>query len=192
MAPTYTLAGGNMKKPLTFKSSRKDRKPKISTFLTVLLLLFVVSGCGLAFIDGPAAGWESSSDLETIALTQPCTNSKGLVAVDGIVSALFLATGAAWTQNDEWDEYGFDVLTNSSKNENAAYSFAVGAIPLTGAIVGNKRVNECRQFNAKLLEQRRGNGRFSVTSADEDNPITTTSWIESLGASPLPKTPYKK
>lgn len=173
-----------MTKPLTFKLSWKDSEPKMSSLLIILVLLPIVSGCGLAFVNAPPTGWESSSDLETIALTQPCTNSKILVAVDGVLGAGYVAQGALYTQDDIWYV--------ENKNALAIGSFVLGGIGIASAVSGNRKVNECRQFMVSLAEQRRGDERLSATSIDQDYSTTSRSWIESLGTSPLPRIPYKK
>ena len=173
-----------MKKPLTCKFSWKDSELKMSSLLIILVLLPIVSGCGLAFVNAPPTDWETSSDLETIALTQPCTNSKILVAVDGILAAAYAAQGVVYTTQDIWWE--------PNKNEMAIASFALSAVDIAGAVVGNRKVNECRQFMASLAEQRRGNERLSTTSVDQDYSTTSTPWIESMGNSPLPKIPHRK
>ena len=59
----------------------------IRATLSVLLLVPFLSGCGLLFVNGPTPGWQNASneDLETMALTQPCTNSKTVPIIDGAV-----------------------------------------------------------------------------------------------------------
>jgi hypothetical protein len=155
-------------------------KPKSSTCLLFFALLPVISGCGHIFASGPPINWESSTDLESIALTQPCTNSKALVAVDGVFGTLYALQGLAYSTQDIED-----------KGIVVGVSLMMAAADLTGAVAGNKKVNNCKLFNAAVLQQRRGNGsdNFSLLSSDWNEKNATTPWIESFGVSPLPKIP---
>ena len=44
---------------------------------------------------GLPSGWQDAQDLETIALTQPCTNSKTLSIIDGVLAGFNAVYGIA-------------------------------------------------------------------------------------------------
>ena len=120
---------------------------RVRRFFFSLVFIPILSGCGFVFAKSPPVGWQSSDDLETIALTQPCTNSKTLVAIDGALAGLQVLAGVAYLSLDE--------LLYPEKNTYAAGSFIASGVLVAGAISGNGKVAECRAFNAALLEQRR-------------------------------------
>ena len=62
----------------------------------LLALIPLLSGCGLLFVNGPPSNWQEIQDpdqLETMAITQPCTNSRALVFVDGGLAVLNVIGG---------------------------------------------------------------------------------------------------
>ena len=130
----------------------------------LLALVPFISGCGFAFVKGPPSGWQEIQDvaaLETRALIQPCTSSRTLVWVDAIVGVGGVASMF------EYDT-GFD-----SVDENVA-KLGYGLMGLAGgvgAIVGLTKVNDCRAFNARLLQERRGDEQASHEWLDELFPL---------------------
>jgi len=122
--------------------------------LAILLMVPFLSGCGLLFVKGPPSGWQQIQDiddLETLAITQPCTTTaKGILFLDG---------GAA--------AYGvLEVVVGSavSESESAAIGAALAVPYLYSAIKGNQKVNESRAFNARLMLERRRGGASSLAS----------------------------
>ena len=132
----------------------------------LLALIPFLSGCGFAFVKGPPSGWQEIQDvdaLETRVLIQPCTSSRTLVWVDAIagvggVASMFEAEGSA-SVDEIVEKLGFGLM---------------GLAGGVGAIVGLTKVNDCRAFNARVLELRRG-GASSVASYE---------WLDELF--PLP------
>ena len=126
-------------------------------------LLFVLvpflSGCGLVFVNGPPSGWQEIQDvdaLETRALTQPCTSSRALVWVDAVTGVTGLVGLFAYEQTPS-SQYGY-TLTDEIEVGLAKISYGVmGLAAGIGAIVGLNKVNDCRAFTARLLQERRGN-----------------------------------
>ena len=124
-----------------------------------------LSGCGFAFVKGPPSGWQEIQDvdgLETRALIQPCTSSRTLVWVDAIagvggVASMFENDGH--TVDDNVEKLGFGLM---------------GLAGGVGAIVGLTKVNDCRAFNARLMELGQG-GASSLTSHE---------WLDELSPPP--------
>jgi hypothetical protein len=57
--------------------------------LLALALVPFLSGCGLVFVNGPASGWQEIQDVDTLermAVFSPCTSSRTLVWVDGVIA----------------------------------------------------------------------------------------------------------
>ena len=140
--------------------SRKCHSPVRAT-LAILLIVPLLSGCGLIFVEGPPLGWQGAPDPEEFALTQPCTQSKALVVIDGAIGSASALLGGSVL-----------VLLIGGKvyhaEKEAATAFSISSLLVGGAwgfsaYQGNKRVNDCRAFNARVLELRRG-GASSLTS----------------------------
>ena len=132
----------------------------------LLALIPFLSGCGLAFVKGPPSGWQEVQDvdgLETRALIQPCTSSRTLVWVDAIVGV----GGVASMFEYELGEYRGSVDENLGKLGYGLMGLAGGV----GAIVGLTKVNDCRAFNARLLQERRGDEQASHEWLDELFPL---------------------
>ena len=135
----------------------------------LLALIAFLSGCGFAFVRGPPSGWQEIQDvdgLEIRALIQPCTSSRTLVWVDAIVGV----GGVASMFEYELAPHGGSVDETLGKLGYGIMGLAGGV----GAIVGLTKVNDCRAFNARVLELRRG-GASSVASYE---------WLDELF--PLP------
>ena len=132
--------------------SRKCHSPIWAT-LAILLIVPLLSGCGLIFVKGPPLGWQGASALEAFALTQPCTQSKALVVIDGAIGAAYaLVGGIILVPLIGGKVYPAD--------REAATAFSISSLSVGGALgfsayQGNKRVNDCRTFRASLAEQRR-------------------------------------
>ena len=137
----------------------------------LLALVPFLSGCGLAFVKGPPSGWQEIQDVDglvTRALIQPCTSSRTLVWVDAAVAlggvSGFLEVG----QDRVGYTHGYDDI------EEGLAKILYGAMGLgggIGAIVGWNRVNDCRAFNARLLQERRGDEQASHEWLDELFPL---------------------
>ena len=114
-----------------------------------------LSACGLGIVHGPPSGWQAIQDvdaLETMALTQPCTTSKGVLFLDGAAAALFgllagIAVEDSYPPSDQSDEVGLGM---------GAVSLGIGGLYAFSALKGNGRVNDCRALNARLFEPGRG------------------------------------
>ena len=136
--------------------------------LAILLIVPFLSGCGLLFVNGPPSGWQDIQDqdqLETMALTQPCTASKGILLLDAAMGGLYALGGAAFL---------FDEYADQETRTAGAVGLGLGGLWVAAAGMGNQKVNECRTFNLHLLELRRS-GASSLTSHE---------WLDELF--PLP------
>ena len=137
----------------------------------LLALIPLLSGCGFAFVQGPPSGWQEIQDvdaLETRALIQPCTSSRTLVWVDAAVAlggvSGFLEVG----QDRVGYTHGYDdIVEGLGKILYGAMGLGGGI----GAIVGLTKVNDCRAFNARLLQERRGDEQASHEWLDELFPL---------------------
>ena len=143
----------------------------IRATLTPLLLIPFFSGCSLLFVKGPVPGWETGNadDLATFALTQPCTNSKTLPIIDGVIAGLDAVYGIAIFS----DKDDFEWNTDMNANFTGTMAFVWAGVLGYSMYKGNKNVNDCRAFGARLLEQRRGGavGQASYEWSDELFPI---------------------
>ena len=132
----------------------------------LLALVPFLSGCGFAFVKGPPSGWQEIQDvdgLETRALIQPCTSSRTLVWVDAIVGV----GGVVNMFEYELAPHGGSVDENLGKLGYGVMGLAGGV----GAIVGLTKVNDCRAFNARLLQERRGDEQASYEWLDDLFPL---------------------
>ena len=137
----------------------------------LLALVPFLSGCGFAFVKGPPSGWQEIQDvdaLETRALIQPCTSSRTLVWVDAAVGlggvSGFLEVGQ--------DRVGYNTIADDIEEGLAKILYgAMGLGGGIGAIVGLTKVNDCRAFNARLLQERRGDEQASHEWLDELFPL---------------------
>ena len=127
-----------------------------------ILLLAVVpflSGCGLVFVNGPPSGWQEIQDVDALAtraITQPCTSSRTLVWVDAVMGVASLGNLFAYEQTPS-SQYGY-TLTDEIEVGLAKISYGVmGLAAGVGAIMGLNKVNDCRAFTARLLQERREN-----------------------------------
>ena len=137
----------------------------------LLALVPFLSGCGLAFVKGPPSGWQEIQDVDglvTRALIQPCTSSRTLVWVDAAVAlggvSGFLEVG----QDRVGYTHGYDdIVEGLGKILYGAMGLGGGI----GAIVGLTKVNDCRAFNARLLQERRGDEQASHEWLNELFPL---------------------
>ena len=143
----------------------------VRTIRATLAILFIVpflSGCGLVFVKGPPTGWQGIEDpdqLEISAIAQPCTNSKTLVHLDGAAAALYgLGAFNALLVNDA----GFP----PGNIGPVAFSSILTAITTASVVRGNRKVNDCRAFNVRLLQLRGGGtvGQATYNWLDEFYP----------------------
>ena len=136
--------------------------------LLALALVPFLSGCGLVFVHGPPSGWQAIQDVDvltTMSLLQPCTSSRTLVGVD----VLPIAVGVA-VNLDPGGRTGV-------KPDDIIRIIGTGSLILgggIGAIVGLNKVNDCRAFNARLMELGQG-GASSLTSHE---------WLDELSPPP--------
>ena len=127
-----------------------------------------LSGCGLVFVHGPPSGWQAIQDVDvltTMSFLQPCTSSRTLVGVD----VLPIAVGVA-VNLDPGGRTGV-------KSDDIIRIIGTGSLILgggIGAIVGLNKVNDCRAFNARLMELGQG-GASSLTSHE---------WLDELSPPP--------
>ena len=122
--------------------------------LLALALVPFLSGCGLVFVKGPPTGWQGVEDadqLEISAIRQPCTTSKSLVWLDGLGAAYYF-TNAIFSISA-----ASDPGAPSQTGTNAIVNAIAGAITTLATVRGNRKANDCRAFNARLLQERRGN-----------------------------------
>ena len=131
----------------------------------LLALIPLLSGCGFAFVQGPPSGWQEIQDVDALgtrALIQPCTSSRTLVWVDAIVGV----GGGASMFEYELTGHGGSVDEILGKLGYGLMGLAGGV----GAIVGLTKVNDCRAFNARVLELRRGGA----------STLTSHGWLDEL------------
>ena len=135
-----------------------------------------LSGCGLVFVNGPPSGWQEIQDVDaltTIALNQPCTSSRTLVWVDAVMGVAWLGNLFAYEQTPS-SQYGY-TLTDEIEAGLAKTSYGVmGLAAGVGAIVGLNKTNDCRAFNAHLLEELRGNEQAEASY----------EWLDELSSPP--------
>ena len=141
--------------------------------LLALALVPFLSGCGLVFVHGPPSGWQAIQDvdaLETMALTQPCTTSKGVLFLDGAAVA-FLGILGGFVLEDSYPPNG-----NSEEVMVAMGAALIGAggVYAFSALRANGRVNDCRALNARLFEP----GRGSLSS------VVSYEWLDELSPPP--------
>ncbi len=137
--------------------------------LLALALVPFLSGCGLGIVHGPPSGWQAIQDVDalgTMALTQPCTTSKGVLFLDWGAAALFgllagIAVEDSYPPSGQSDEIGLGM---------GAVSLGIGGLYAFSALKGNGRVNDCRALNARLFEPRRG----SLSS------VVSYEWLDEL------------
>jgi len=132
----------------------------------LLALIPLLSGCGLLFVNGPPSGWQEIQDpdhLEMIRNTQPCTGYARypLLLLDLVGGFTFVA-GAI--QGIEGSHGPSDHLLLA----------ALGTPYLAGAVMNVKKGNDCRAFNARVLELREGSS----------SNLTSYEWLDELF--PLP------
>ena len=135
----------------------------------LLALIPLLSGCGLLFVNGPPSGWQEIQDpdqLEIMAITQPCTNSRALAFVDGGLAVLNVIGGVQVLTDD--------YINEDEKKAYAAVSFVWAGVETLATIVGNGRISNCRAFNARVLELREGSS----------SNLTSYEWLDDLF--PLP------
>ena len=136
--------------------------------LLALALVPFLSGCGLVFVHGPPSGCQAIQDVDvltTMSLLQPCTSSRTLVGVDVLPIALGVAANL-----DPGGRTGV-------KSDDIIRIIGTGSLILgggIGAIVGLNKVNDCRAFNARLMELGQG-GASSLTSHE---------WLDELSPPP--------
>jgi hypothetical protein len=137
----------------------------IGRTLAILIIVPLLSGCGVLFVNGPPTNWQSAPDLETIALTQPCTNSKTLVALDAVLAGVNGILGIVLLTLDGSDY--------PEAKANGAASLIWAGAQTAGAVLGNGKVGQCRAFNARLIESRRGDefGQATYNWLDEFSPV---------------------
>jgi hypothetical protein len=104
-----------------------------------------------------------------MALTQPCTTGKGILLIDAlfgvgyaIPAAMLLAESAGGGRQAQEDR------------QLGLISLGVATPFVLGIFMGNAKANDCRAFNARVLQLRRG-GASNVASHE---------WLDELF--PLP------
>ncbi|MEC7846418.1 MAG: hypothetical protein VYA70_03380, partial [Gemmatimonadota bacterium] len=109
--------------------------------------------------------------LERMAVSYPCTSDRTLVWVDAVMGVASLGNLFAYEQTPS-SQYGY-TLTDEVEVGLAKISYGVmGLAAGVGAIVGLNKTNDCRAFNARLLELRRSDavGQASHEWLDELSP----------------------
>jgi len=140
----------------------------IKKTLLALALVAFLSGCGLTFVQGPPSGWQEAQHVDVLtrmSLLQPCTSSGALVGLD----VLAIAVGVA-ANLDPGGRTGV-------RSDDILRIIGTGSLILgggIGAIVGLNKVNDCRAFNARLMELGQG-GASSLTSHE---------WLDELSPPP--------
>ena len=118
-----------------------------------------LAGCGLIFVNGPAPGWQEIRDvgaLERMAVSYPCTSDRTLVWLDGLIGVGQIVNLFAY-ETPHVSETSSTVLEEIEGGIARTFYGVVGLATGVGAIVGLNKTNDCRAFNAHLLEALRGN-----------------------------------
>ena len=118
--------------------------------LWTLLLIPSLTGCGFLFVDGPPVGWENvedPSELEAVALMTPCTNGKTLIYMDAAMAAAYALGFFAVAFDDDWYD--------NAQTEGLLYTGLFSGTFSLAAVTGNRRINECKAFNAHVYQQLR-------------------------------------
>ena len=147
--------------------------PAIRETLVTLLLVPFLSGCGILFVNSPPSDWQEIQDPDqfvTIALTQPCTSSRTLVWVDGVVAAAMVISA---TDDGSSSDHYSDASDYFAAGFERIFSVVTGVGAAVGAAAGFAKVNDCRAFNARLSEERRrsAQSQASYEWSDELFPI---------------------
>mgnify|MGYP006996897450 CR=1 FL=1 len=138
----------------------------------ILLVVPLLSGCSLLFVEGPAPGWRDANaeDLLSMSISQPCTNSKILTTIDAVSAAVNGVYGIVglFASNafkgdypaGYWSYTDFAVPYTQSSSEEALMYRAIASliwspIQAISAVKGRNRVNDCRAFNVRLSEEQR-------------------------------------
>jgi hypothetical protein len=87
MLPRPQTQGGQQAMPLS---------SAIRATVGILLVVPLLSGCGLVLVNGPAPGWEDASaeDLPIMAASAPCTTGKFPLALDLISGGTYAGARA--------------------------------------------------------------------------------------------------
>jgi len=143
----------------------------------ILLVVPLLSGCGtlgLTFVEGPAPGWQDASaeDLEAMALTQPCTNSKFLPrldAINSVANGVFGIVGLG-VYNQLRTDHFYD---EKQLMYLSLASLAWAPLAWFSSKRGNAKVNDCRAFGARLVRERRAGTVAQATYnwLDEFSPV---------------------
>ena len=116
-------------------------------------LAVALSGCGILFVAGPAPNWESADEraIQTMAVSHPCTDSQVMPKIDGILAGLNLVSGAYLLATDA-PRGAFKDKRNRERNITGGINLSWSAIQALSFSKGKKKVNDCRAFNARMLE----------------------------------------
>ena len=133
----------------------------------LLALIPLLSGCGLLFVNGPPSGWQEIQDpdqLETMRITQPCTGYARypLLLIDLLGGFIFVAGAIQGIEGAE--DHAQDQLLLT----------ALATPYLAGAVMNVKKGNDCKAFNARVLELREGSS----------SNLTSYEWLDEIF--PLP------
>jgi len=119
-------------------------------------LAVALSGCGILFVAGPAPNWESADgrSLQNMAVSQPCTDSQVMPKIDGILAGLNLVSGAYLLATDNGRG-----SRRAERNQTGYIGLGWSAIQALSSGIGKEKVNDCRAFNARMLELTSGNNK---------------------------------
>ena len=148
--------------------------PAIRATLGILLLVPLLSGCGRLFVEGPYPGWQqildrelSDAEIDGLVRTSTCTTSKGVLFLDGMAAAFFGILGVTALEDSDWGR------TEGLERVGAgmgAVSLGIGGLYAFSASKGNGRVNDCRAFNAQVMELGQGGA----------SSLTTHEWLDEI------------
>ena len=125
-------------------------------------------------MNGPAPGWQEIRDvdaLERMAVSYPCTSDRTLVWLDGLIGVGQLVNLFAY-ETPHVSETSSTVTEEIEGGIARTFYGVLGLATGVGAIVGLNKTNDCRAFNARLLEPRRSDavGQASHEWLDELSP----------------------
>ena len=112
-----------------------------------------------------------------MAITRPCTASRTLVWVDGVLAAGFLTSffetkpagnySVETGFHGEYRSFGYDYELN------LVTTFSAFLVTAAGAIKGLKKINDCRAFHDRLNEERRRSAQSQATYKwlDDFSPV---------------------
>ncbi len=118
----------------------------------ILLVVSLLSGCGLLFVNGPAPSWQDASveNLPIMAASAPCSTGKVPIIGDLIIGGF----GVGLVMAELYNRTQHDGYWGESEKATEVFGAVLAAPYPLSAHKGNQKVNDCRAFNVRLSEER--------------------------------------